>query len=57
MRNGRLNEAQAKMKVARRNINSFRFADTTFMAKSEEEPKSLFFFFSKEPLDEGERGE
>ena len=38
MRNGGLDEAQAGIKIARRNINNFRYADdTTFMAESEEE--------------------
>ena len=50
MRNAGLEEAQAGIKIARRNINNFRYADdTTFMAESEEE--------LKEPLDESERGE
>ena len=42
MRNAGLEEAQAGIKIARRNINDFRYADdTTLMAESEEEPKSL----------------
>ena len=42
MRNVRLDEAQAGIKVAERNINNLRYADdTTFMAESEEELKSL----------------
>ena len=46
MRNADLEEAQAGIKIARRNINNLRYADdTTFMAEI------------KEPLDEGERGE
>ena len=41
MRNPGLNEAQAGIKIARRNINNLRFADdTTLMAESEEELKS-----------------
>ena len=49
MRNARLDEAQARIKIARRNINNLRYADdTTLMAESEEELKSL---------DESERGE
>ena len=37
-----LEEAQAGIKIARRNINNLRYADdTTLMAESEEEPKSL----------------
>ena len=42
MRNARLEEAQARIKIARININNLRYADnTTFMADSEEELKSL----------------
>ena len=42
MRNAGLEEAQAGIKVAGRNINNLRYADnTTFMAESEEELKSL----------------
>ena len=48
-RNAGVEEAQAGIKIARRNINNFRYADdTTLMAESEEE---------LEPLDEGERRE
>ena len=42
MRNARLEEAQAGIKIARRNINNLRYGDdTTLMAESEEELKSL----------------
>ena len=42
MRNARLDEAQAGIKIARRNISNLRYADdTTIMAESEEELKSL----------------
>ena len=42
MRNAGLDEAQAGIKIARRNINNIRYADdTTLMAESEEELKSL----------------
>ena len=42
MRNAGLGEAQAGIKIARRNINNLRYADdTTLMAESEEELKSL----------------
>ena len=42
MRNARLNEAQAGIKIARRNINKLRYTDdTTLMAESKEELKSL----------------
>ena len=40
MQNARVGEAQARIKIARRNINNLRYAvDTTLMAESEEEPK------------------
>ena len=49
MRNAGLDEAQAGIKIARRNINNLRYTDdNTLMAESEEE---------LEPLDESERGE
>ena len=42
MRNAGLEEAQARIKIARRNINNFRYADgTTLMAECEEELKCL----------------
>ena len=42
MRNAGLDEAQAGIKIARRNINNLRYADdTTLVAESEEEQKSL----------------
>ena len=42
MRNARLDELQAGIKIAGRNINNLRYADdTTFMAESKEELKSL----------------
>ena len=41
MRNAGLDEAQAGIKIARRNINNLRYADDTLMAESEEELKSL----------------
>ena len=42
MRNTGLDEAQVRIKIARRNINNLRYADdTTLMAESEEELKSL----------------
>ena len=48
MRNAGLDEAQAGIKIAGRNINNLRYADdTTLMAENEE----------LEPLDENERGE
>ena len=49
MRNTGLDEAQAGIKIARRNINNFRYADdTTLMAESEEELKSLLMKVNKE---------
>ena len=49
MRNARLDEVQAGIKIAGRNINNLRYADdTTLMAESEDKLK---------PLDEGETGE
>ena len=49
MRNARLDEAQAGIKVAGRNINNLRYADdTTLMAESEEEPKSLLMKVKEE---------
>ena len=42
MRNAGMDEAQAELKIAGRNINNLKYADdTTLMAESEEEPKSL----------------
>ena len=41
MRNARLDEAQVEIKIARRNINKLKYADTTVMAESKEELKSL----------------
>ena len=49
MRNAGLEEAQAGIKFARRNINNLRYADdTTFMAESEEELKSLLMKVKEE---------
>ena len=49
MRNAGLEEAQAGIKIARRNINNLRFADdTTLMAESEEELKSLLMKVKEE---------
>ena len=49
MRNAGLDEAQAGMKIARRNINNLRYADdTTLMAESEEELKSLLMKVKEE---------
>ena len=49
MRNAGLDEAQAGIKIARRNINYLRYADdTTLMAESEEELKSLLMKVKEE---------
>ena len=49
IRNAELEEAQAGIKIARRNINHLRYADqTTFMAESEEELKSLLMKVKEE---------
>ena len=49
MQNARLDEAQAGIKIARRNINNLRYADdTTLMAESKEEPKSLLMKVKEE---------
>ena len=49
MRNAGLEEAQAGIKIAERNINNFRYAnDTTLMAESKEELKSLLMKVKEE---------
>ena len=49
MQNAGLDEAQAGVKIARRNINNLRYADdTTLMAESEEELKSLLMKVKEE---------
>ena len=49
MRNAGLDEAQAEIKIAERNINHLRYADdTTLMAESEEEIKSLLMKMKEE---------
>ena len=49
MRNTGLEEAQAEIKIAGRNINNLRYADdTTLMAESEEELKSLLMKMKEE---------
>ena len=49
MRNAGLEEAQAGIQIARRNINNFRYADdTTLMAESEEELKHLLMRVKEE---------
>ena len=49
MRNAGLDEAQAGIKISRRNINNLRYADdTTLMAESEEELKSLLMKVKEE---------
>ena len=54
IRNAGLEEAQAGMEIAGRNINNFRYADgTTLMAESEEEPKSLLMKVKEEGEEAG----
>ena len=49
MRNAELDEAQAGIKIARRNLNNLRYADdTTLMAESEEKLKSLLMKVKEE---------
>ena len=49
MRNAGLHETQAGIKIARRNINNFRYPDdSTFMAESEEELRSLLMKVKEE---------
>ena len=48
MRNTGLEEAQAGLKIAGRNINNLRYADTTLMAEGEEELKSLLMKVKEE---------
>ena len=49
MGNARLDEAQAQIRIARRNINNLRYADdTTLMAESKEELKSLLMKVKEE---------
>ena len=49
MRNTGLDEAQAKIKIARRNLNNLRYADdTTLMAESKQELKSLLMKMKEE---------
>ena len=49
MQNARLDEAQAGIRIARRNINNFRYADDiTFMAENEDELKSLLMKVKKQ---------
>ena len=54
MRNAELDEAQAGIKIAKRNISNLRYADdTTFMAESEEELKSLLIKVKEESKNAG----
>ena len=49
MQNSRLDEAQAGIKIARKNINNLRYADdTTLMAESKEELKSILMKVKEE---------
>ena len=51
MRNAGLEEAQAAIKIARRNINNFRYADDTTLMEERKQRGT------KEPLEESKRGE
>ena len=54
MRNAELDEAEAGIKIARRNINNLRYADdTTLMAESEEQQKSLLMKVKEESENTG----
>ena len=54
MWNAGLDEAQAEVKISRRNINNLRYADdTTLMAESEEDPKSLLMKVKEESEKDG----
>ena len=49
MQNARLHEAQARIRIARRNINNLRYADdTTLMAESEKELRSFLISMKEE---------
>ena len=49
MENAKVDEAQAEIKIARRYVNNFGYADdTTLMAESKEEPKSLLMKVKEE---------
>ena len=48
MWNARLDESQARIKIAGRNINNLRYADTTLNAESEDELKSLLIKMKEE---------
>ena len=54
MRNARLDETQAGIKIARRNINNLEYADnTTLMAEKEEELKSLWMKMKEQSEKDG----
>ena len=54
MRNDGLDEVQAGIKIARRNINNLRYADdTTLMAENKEEPKNLLMNVKEESAKAG----
>ena len=54
MRNAGLDDSQAGIKIARRNINYFRYADdTTLMAESKEELKSILMMVKEESVKAG----
>ena len=53
MWNTRLDELQAGIKIARRNINNLRYADATLMAESKEELKNLLMRVKEESEKDG----
>ena len=48
MQNARLDESQARIKIARRNVNNLRYTDTILMAEIEEQLKSLLMSVKEE---------
>ena len=48
MQNARLDESQAEIKIAKRNINNLRYADTSLTSESEEELKSVLMRVKEE---------
>ena len=57
MRNAGLEEAQAGIKIAGRNINNLRYADDTTLLTESKEELSLFSLFDQRLFDKSERGE
>ena len=57
MRNAGLEETQAGVKIAGRNINNLRYADDTTLLTESKEELSLFSLFDQRLFDKSERGE